>query len=131
MIMTTKRARARARARAARWMAMATKRARARAGRGMAMATRVAGDKKGNCDGNEEDDGNQQQQHGKLLRRRGWWAFDGGNDGDGVKDTAACATIGERGMMVAKGHGLCVFLVCVERSQKIRKRAKSCMYPRT
>ena len=42
-------------------------------------------------------------------------AFDGGDDGDGAKDKVACATTGERGMMVAMGHGLCVcFGVCGE-----------------
>jgi hypothetical protein len=44
--------------------------------------------------------------------RRGWRAFDGGDngdgDGDGMRDMATCATTtGERGMMVAMGHGLC------------------------
>jgi hypothetical protein len=34
--------------------------------------------------------------------------FDSGNDGDGAKDTPTCAMTGERGMMVAAGHGLCV-----------------------
>ncbi len=52
-------------------------------------------------------------------------AFDSGNDGDGAKDRPDCTTTGERGMMVAMGLvGVCVF-VCVERPQKIRKRAKS------
>ncbi len=37
-----------------------------------------------------------------------WQAFYGSNDGVGVKDKAACAMIGERGMMVAMGHGVCV-----------------------
>jgi hypothetical protein len=36
---------------------------------------------------------------------------------DGVKDTAAHAMTGERGVMVAMGHGLCVFL-CVWRDHK-------------
>ncbi len=62
--------RARERSRAAIWMAMPTKRERARAARGMVMATRVAGDKKGNGDGNKEGDGDQRQQHGQLLRQR-------------------------------------------------------------
>jgi hypothetical protein len=67
----------------------------------MAMATRVLGK------------GQQWQQHKQWLRQRGWQAFDGANngdgDGDGAKDTAACATTGERGMMVAMGHGLCIY----------------------
>ncbi len=41
--------------------------------------------------------------------------FDGGNDGDSAKDTPTGATTGERGVMVATGHGLCVcFGVCGE-----------------
>jgi hypothetical protein len=114
MITATKRARERVRA--ARWMAMAMKRARA-------TATMVAGykngdgvgDEKGNCNSNEEGNGNQRRQHGQWLWQRGWRAFNGGNNGDGAKDTVACATTGERGMMVAMGHGLCVcFGVCGE-----------------
>jgi hypothetical protein len=39
----------------------------------------------------------------------------GNGDGEGAKDMAAHATTGERGMMVAMGHGLCVsFCVCGE-----------------
>jgi hypothetical protein len=62
-------------------------------------------------------------------RQRGRWAIDGSNngtgDGDGVKDRAACATTGERGMVVTRGHGWCLcFCVCGE-TTKIRKRAKS------
>jgi hypothetical protein len=41
--------------------------------------------------------------------------FDGGNDEEGAKDMAACATTGERRMMVAMGHGLCLcFGACGE-----------------
>jgi hypothetical protein len=72
------------------------------------MATLVADYEKGNGDGDEEGDGDQRRQHWQWLRQRGWRAFDGGNDGDGVKDSPAGATTGERGMMVATGHGLCV-----------------------
>jgi hypothetical protein len=43
------------------------------------------------------------------------WAFDGSDDGDGAKDTAAGALTGERGTIVAMGHGLCMcFGVCGE-----------------
>ena len=63
-----------------------------------------------------------------------------GEEGDGrllaatirtaQRDTSAGATTGERGMMVATGHGLCVcFGVCGE-TRKIRNRAKLSMYPR-
>ncbi len=48
-------------------MAAPTKRERVRAARGMATATRVAGDKRGNDNGDEEGDGDQQQQHGQWL----------------------------------------------------------------
>jgi hypothetical protein len=98
----------------------ATKRARDTAVRGMAMATRVAGDKKrdGNC--NEEGDDDQWRQSGQWLWQRGWRAFNGSNNGDSAKDTAACITTGERGMMVVAGHGLCVcFGVCGETTKNI------------
>jgi hypothetical protein len=55
MITATKKARERVRA--ARWMVMATK-ARATVARGMLMVTRVAGNKKGKGDCNEEGNGN-------------------------------------------------------------------------
>jgi hypothetical protein len=101
--MTTATKRARARMRAARWMATPTKRERARAargiaGRGLATATLVTGNEKGNGGSG----------YGQWLRQRGWQAFDGGNNGGGAKDTAARVTTGERGIMVATGHGLCV-----------------------
>ncbi len=72
----------------------------------MATATRVAGDEKGDADGDEEGDGDQRRQHWQWLRQRGWPAFNGGDNGDGAKDTPAGATTGEREMMVATGHGL-------------------------
>ncbi len=39
-----------------------------------------------------------------------WREGDGGGDGDGdgMRDMATCATTGERGIMVAVGHGFCV-----------------------
>jgi hypothetical protein len=74
----------------------------------LATAALVAGDEKGNGESG----------YGQWLPRRGWRAFDGGDDGGDTKDTAARVTTGERGMMVATGHGLCV---CFGRPQKIRK----------
>jgi hypothetical protein len=51
-----------------------------------------------------------------------WQAFAGSNDRDGAKDKATCATTGERGMMVAMGHGLCVLLcVCGETTENKEK----------
>jgi hypothetical protein len=41
----------------------------------------------------------------------------GNGDGDGAKDTAAHAMTGERGVMVAMGHGLYLF-VCVWRDHE-------------
>ncbi len=61
--------------------------------------------------GNGDSGGGQQK--GKWLRQRGWRAFNGGNNRDGAKDTAACITTGERGMMVVMDHGLCVYCVCL------------------
>ncbi len=55
--------------------------------------------------------------------------FNGGDDGDSTKDTAACATTGERGMMVAMGHGLCVcFGVCGE-TTKNKEESKIMIVP--
>jgi hypothetical protein len=105
-------------------MATVTKRARARAGRGMVTATRVAGDEKGKGAGNKEGNGDRRQQHGQLLWQRGWWAFDGGNNGDGAKDKATCTTIGERGMMVGMGHGLCVCFGVCEETTKNKEESK-------
>ncbi len=55
--------------------------------------------------------------------------FDVGDNGDGAKDTATCAMIGERGMMVAMGHGLCVcFGVCGE-TTKNKEESKNMNMP--
>ncbi len=62
----------------------------------IATTTRVAGNKKGNCTGskkgngygNKEGNGDRWRQHQQWLPQREWWAFDGGNNGDGAKDTA-------------------------------------------
>jgi hypothetical protein len=99
----------------------AKKRAMGRATkRVMAMATKKAMV----TDGDNMDNG---YQHGQWLLQRGWRAFDGGNDGVGAKDMAARATTGERGMMVAMGHGLCVcFSVCGE-TTKNKKESKIVM----
>jgi hypothetical protein len=71
----------------------------------LAMATLVAGNEKGN----------DKNGYGQWLQQRGRQAFDGGNNGDDAKDTAACTTTGERVMMVVTGHGLCVwFGMCGE-----------------
>jgi hypothetical protein len=92
----------------------------------MATATRVVGNKKG--DGNKEGDGNPQQQHRQWPQQRGWWAFDGGNngdwDGDGTRDMAACATTGERGIMVAMGHGFCVCFCVSGETTKNKEESK-------
>ncbi len=48
---------------------------------------------------------------------------DGGNgDGDGVRDMATCATTGERGIMVAMGHGFCEYF-CVSGETTTNKEA--------
>jgi hypothetical protein len=58
-----------------------------------------------------------------AMAKRGWRALHGGDNGDGAKDTAAHATPGERGMMVAIGHGLCVcFGVCGETTKSKEER---------
>ncbi len=77
----------------------------ARAGRVLATVTLVVGNKKGIGESS----------YGQWLWRRGWRVFKSGNDEDGAKDTAACVETGERGIMLAMGHGLCVCLgVCGE-----------------
>ncbi len=69
--------------------------------------------------------GDQRRQHWQWLWQRGWQAFDGGDDGDGTKDTPAGTTTGERGMMVATGHGLCVcFGVCGETTKNKEESKK-------
>ncbi len=77
----------------------------ARAARVMATATKMAmatdGNNTGNCYGKE-----------------------GGNNGDSTKDKAARATIGERRVIVQWAMVCVYLLVCVERPQKTRKRAK-------
>jgi hypothetical protein len=58
----------------------------------------------------------------QLLWQRGWWVFDGGNNGDRAKDKATHAKIGDRGMMVAMGYGLCVcFCVCGETTKNMEE----------
>jgi hypothetical protein len=64
-----------------------------------------------------------------MFTNRGWRAFNGGNYGDGAKDTVACAMTGERGMMVATVHVLCVcFGVCGE-TTKNEEESKIMMLP--
>jgi hypothetical protein len=106
-------------------MATPMKRARARVARGMGTATRVTSNKKGDGNGNKEGDGDRRQQHGQWLWQRGWQAFDGGNDGDGTKDVATCAATGERGMMVATSHGLCVYFGPCGETTKNKEESKT------
>jgi hypothetical protein len=94
--------------------------------RAMAMATKRAMV----TNGNTMDNGHGKEGGGHSTAAIMAINGDGDGAGDGAKDMAACTTTGERGMMVAMDNGLCVLCVCVERPQKIRKRAKSWMYPR-
>jgi hypothetical protein len=107
-------------------MAMAMKRARATAARGMATMTRGVGDKKGI--GDKEGNGNRRQHHGQWPWQRGWRAFDGSNngdgDGDGTRDMAACATTGERGIIVAMGYGFCVCFCASGETTKNKENSK-------
>jgi hypothetical protein len=132
-------------------MATSTKRAMATATRvvgdeestgnrdAIATATRVVGIEEGDDEGGKGDgdgeckkegNGNQRQQHGQWQRQRGWRASNGSNNGNGegdsTKDMAAHTTPGERGMMVAMGHGLCVsFCVCGETTKNKVRQKKS------
>ncbi len=74
----------------------------------------MVGNKKGNC----------KSGYGQWVGQRGWWAFDGGGNGDGLKDTAACITTGERGMMMARGHGLYVCLGVCRETTKNKEESK-------
>jgi hypothetical protein len=75
--------------------------------------------------------GVQWQRHGGRRKGHGrshydWREGNDGDDGDGdgARDMAACATTGERGIMVAMGHGFCVCFCVSGETTKIRKRAK-------
>ncbi len=61
-----------------------------------------------------------------------WREGDDGGDGDGddTRDMAACTTTGERGIMVAMGHGFCVCFCVSGETTKKKKRAKLAMCPR-
>ncbi len=87
------------------------------------MATRVASNKEGDGNSNKEGNGDQRRHHGQWPRRGGWRAFNGRDSGDGdgdrANDMVACATTGEREMMVVMCHGLCVCVcVCGETTKK-------------
>jgi hypothetical protein len=53
---------------------------------------------------------------------------DGGNNGnrvqEGARDMAACATTGERGLMVAMGHGFCVCFCVSGETTKNKEESK-------
>ncbi len=77
----------------------------------------------GDGDGNKEGGGNQPQQH------RHWqWKSDGGDNGDeeddGTKDKAAHTMPGEREVMVAMGHGLCVSFWVSKEMTKNKEESK-------
>ncbi len=92
----------------------------------MATATRVVGNKKGN--GDEEGNGDPQKQHVQWPWQRGSRAFDGSNNGngygDGARDMAACATTGERGIMVAVSHGFCACFCVSGETTKNKEESK-------
>ncbi len=60
----------------------------------------------GDGNGDKEGDGDQPRQHRHWQRKSGGGNNDG--EGDGKKDVAAHTMPGERGIIVAMGHGLCV-----------------------
>ncbi len=61
----------------------------------------------GDGDGDKEGDGDQPR-HSRHRRGISDGGDNGDGEGDGTKDMATHTTPGERGMMVAMGHGLCV-----------------------
>jgi hypothetical protein len=79
-------------------------------------------------DGNKEGNCNQWRHHGQWPRQRRWWAFNGGDNGDGdgdsARDMAACTTTGERGIKVAMSHGFCVCFCVSGETTKNKDRSK-------
>ena len=75
---------------------------------------------KGNGDGDGNKEGNgDQPRHSRHWQRKSGGGDNGDGEADGTKDMAAHTTPGERGVMVAMGHGLCVsFWVRGEIDQK-------------
>ncbi len=78
----------------------------------------------GDGDGNKEGDGNQPQ-HSRYWRRKSNGGDNGNGEGDGTKDMAAHTMPGERGMMVAMGHGLCVSFWVSGETTKNKKESKN------
>ena len=84
---------------------------------------------KGNGDGNGDKEGDGvQPRHSRHWRRKSNNCDNGDGEGDGTKDMVALTMPGERGMMVAMGHGLCVsFWVRGEgRKNKVRPKKLKC-----
>ncbi len=92
----------------------------------MVTAIRVVGNEKG--DGNEEGNSEPRRHHGQWPGQRRSRVFDGGNngdgDGDGTRDMAACATTGERGIMVTMDHGFCVCFCVSGETTKNKEESK-------
>ncbi len=59
-----------------------------------------------------------------MLRQRGWPAFDSVDNGDNANDIASHAMAGERGMMVAMGHGLRVCFGVYGETTKNKEESK-------
>jgi hypothetical protein len=76
---------------------------------------------KGDGNGDSDKEGNgAQPRHSRHWRRKRDGGDNGDGEGDGTKDMVAHTMPGERGMMVAMGHGLCVsFWVSGEMTKKI------------
>jgi hypothetical protein len=106
----------------------ATKRAMARTARAMATATKrvmaTDGDNLDNDYCKEDDRHLTVETRGTAQRTRPLvLQLERGDDGDGARDMAACVTTGERGIMVAMGHGICVcFCVSGETTKNKEER---------
>jgi hypothetical protein len=53
----------------------------------------------------------------------------GNGDGDGTRDMATCAPFGERGIMVAMGHGFCVCFCVIGETTKNKEESKTVNVP--
>jgi hypothetical protein len=75
--------------------------------------------------------GVQRRQQGGWCKGHGPLCYDwregddgGDGDGDGARDMAACTTTGERGIMVAMGHGFCVCFCVSGETTKNKEESK-------
>ena len=76
------------------------------------------------------------RQQGEWCKGHGRLCYDwregddcGNGDGDGTRDMATCAPFGERGIMVAMGHGFCVCFCVIGETTKNKEESKTVNVP--